>query len=132
MGIVVLMVCILFCGLFYVQIIKNQYYINNLESLTANVIESTSTPRGRIYDRNHRLIVDNIPVKVIYYKKQSGMSILNVIKQERIRNAKRLLREGYGVTEVSQMVGFRESTSFIRAFKNSEGITPGQLKKIEK
>ena len=82
MGIVVLMVCVLFCGLFYVQIIKNQYYINKLESLTANVIESTSTPRGRIYDRNHRLIVDNIPVKVIYYKKVSGLT-----KQEEIEIA---------------------------------------------
>lgn len=38
-------------------------------------IEGESAPRGRIYDRNYKLLVDNVGVKSIYYKRVSGMSI---------------------------------------------------------
>ena len=86
-GFIVIVISILFCSLFYVQIINNQYYINKLETLTTGFIESSSTPRGRIYDRNHKLIVDNKPVKVIYYKKQTG-----VTKEEEIDVAYELAR----------------------------------------
>lgn len=75
MGIVITFIIILFCGLFYVQIINNKYYINKLDTLKSSIVLSSSTPRGRIYDRNHKLIVDNVPVKVIYYKKEIGVTI---------------------------------------------------------
>lgn len=74
MGAIILLVAILFCSLFYIQIIGRQYYINKLETMTAGIIKSSSTPRGRIYDRNHRLLVDNVPIKVIYYKKNVGVT----------------------------------------------------------
>lgn len=41
---------------------------------TEKTIESTSAPRGRIYDRNHKLLVDNEGIKTIYYKKQNGIT----------------------------------------------------------
>lgn len=72
--IIVLIMFVLLIGLFYVQIIRNDYYINRIEVLKKTVIEGDSTPRGRIYDRNHRLIVDNVPVKTISYKKEKGIT----------------------------------------------------------
>ena len=48
--------------------------------MSKRVIEGSSAPRGRIYDRNYRLIVDNKPVKIIYYKKQSGITTKEEIK----------------------------------------------------
>ncbi len=65
---------ILTIGLINVQIVKSDYYENNLKNLTKNIIYSTSTPRGRIYDRNGKIIVDNEAVKAIYYKKDVSVS----------------------------------------------------------
>ena len=58
---------ILLINLFNVQILKNKHYEEKLKELTVKVIEGESTPRGRIYDRNGILIVDNTSVKTIYY-----------------------------------------------------------------
>ena len=66
--------------LFYVQIIKNSYYKKELEILTIKTIEGDSTPRGRIYDRNGILLVDNKPIKTIYYKKNNNISYIEEIK----------------------------------------------------
>ena len=55
--------------LYYVQIIKNAFFKEKVEEATIKIVEGDSAPRGRIYDRNGRLIVDNIAVKVITYKK---------------------------------------------------------------
>ncbi|MGM9881993.1 MAG: peptidoglycan D,D-transpeptidase FtsI family protein [Bacilli bacterium] len=60
--------------LFYLQVMKNNEYTERLAYSTEKKIESTSAPRGRIYDRNYNLLVDNEAVKTIYYKKQSGIT----------------------------------------------------------
>ena len=73
-GIVMILVIILISGLFVVQVVKKEYYTSEVEKLTQTVIEGDSAPRGRIYDRNGNLLVDNKAVKVIYYTKPSGIS----------------------------------------------------------
>lgn len=59
--------------LFYIQIIKNSFFKEKVEDATVKIVEGDSAPRGRIYDRNGKLIVDNIAVKTITYKK-NGLS----------------------------------------------------------
>ncbi len=59
--------------LFYLQVLKNDEYKERLAYSTEKTIESTSAPRGRIYDRNYNLLVDNEAIKTIYYKKQDGI-----------------------------------------------------------
>lgn len=71
---------ILTSKIFYIQIIKNKYYASNLSKLTVNVVDGDSTPRGRIYDRNGNIIVDNISVKTIYYKKPVNITVKEEIK----------------------------------------------------
>lgn len=63
------------------------------------------------------------------YKKQTGKSLLEFINNVRIDFAERLLKEGCSVADAAEQSGFRDSASFIRAFKKKKGITPGQLKK---
>ena len=70
--IVTLAFIILFIKLFYVQIVKKDYYTSKLKELTEKKIEGKTAPRGRIYDRNHKLIVDNEPIRVIYYEKNGN------------------------------------------------------------
>ena len=68
----VLCMAFLIIGLYNVQIVKNEYYNEKLIELTQTIIEGDSTPRGRIYDRNGNVIVDNVAVKKITYKKVAG------------------------------------------------------------
>ena len=80
--ITVIIICfvILFLDLFYIQIVKYDYYFNLYEEASENIVEGSTAPRGRIYDRNHKLIVDNTPTKVIYYQKKSGVTSSKEIK----------------------------------------------------
>ena len=74
--IMIIIICIVMIvlglNLFFIQVIKHDFYVNKVEQLNRNVIFSNSTPRGRIYDRNGKIIVDNESVKVIYYEKPNG------------------------------------------------------------
>ena len=66
-----------------VQLFDNDIYKNKVSDLKVTTIESTSTPRGRIYDRNYNLLVDNVGVKTIYYKRKKGTTtedLINTIK----------------------------------------------------
>ena len=78
--IVILALLILVVGLFLIQVVGKEKYSLKLENLTKTVIYGETAPRGRIYDRNGKLIVDNIPSKVIYYKKPSGITTKEEIK----------------------------------------------------
>lgn len=60
--------------LFKLQIINYEDYQDKLVIATEKTIEGPSAPRGRIYDRNYNLLVDNEAIKTIYYKKQSGIT----------------------------------------------------------
>lgn len=77
--IIMIIIVIMFIKLFQVQIIKRDYYVQKLKEITDNKIEGTTAPRGRIYDRNHKLIVDNKPKKIIYYEKK-GLSVKEEIE----------------------------------------------------
>ena len=73
-GIVICVFCVLAFKLFSVQLINNEKYEQLALESSTNIIEGPSAPRGRIYDRNHNLLVDNSPVKTIYYKKIKGVT----------------------------------------------------------
>ncbi len=60
--------------LFDLQVNKYEKYNDKLAISTEKTVEGSSAPRGRIYDRNYRLLVDNKAVKTIYYKKEDGVT----------------------------------------------------------
>jgi len=67
-----------------IQILNRNMYKKELDSLTIKTIKSSSTPRGRIYDRNYNLLVDNIGVKTIYYKNNKKYSLKDQIKSIKV------------------------------------------------
>ncbi len=69
LSIIIVLFSLIAFKLFSVQLIQNDKYNNLVLETAENIVEGGSAPRGRIYDRNHNLLVDNIPVKTIYYKK---------------------------------------------------------------
>jgi len=76
--IIIILLSILVGYLFYVQVIKNSFFKDKVIDATVKIVEGDSAPRGRIYDRNGKLIVDNVAVKTIVYKK-NGLSTLEEI-----------------------------------------------------
>ena len=60
--------------LFFLQVLNEDKYMEKLSYLSEKTIESSSAPRGRIYDRNYNLLVDNEGIKTIYYKKPNNVT----------------------------------------------------------
>ena len=69
----------IFMGLINVMIINKEKNKESLDLLTYAKVYGTSTPRGRIYDRNHNLLVDNKSLKTIIYQKKKGTTNLEMI-----------------------------------------------------
>ena len=67
-----------------IEIINNDYYKELLDDLTIKTVESNSTPRGRIYDRNYNLLVDNIGIKSIYFKREKEYDSNKLLKAIRL------------------------------------------------
>ena len=63
-----------------VMIIDKGKYTKELDNLTYSRVLGTSSPRGRIYDRNYNIIVDNKSLKTITYQKVKGTSNLEMIE----------------------------------------------------
>ncbi len=65
------------------------------------------------------------------FKRKMGMSPLEFIILERIKLAKRLLKDqNLYIKNVSFEAGFEDCNYFIRAFKHHEGITPKQYQQL--
>ena len=78
--VIILLFSVIGFRLVKLQVIDNEKYNEKLTLSVEKTIEGTSTPRGRIYDRNNNLLVDNEAVKTIYYKKSSGIKTDDEIK----------------------------------------------------
>ena len=66
--------------LFYLQIIERNYYLEKLSSKNNKIIYEDTSLRGRIYDKNNNLLVDNKLIMTIVYKREDNMSTLDEIK----------------------------------------------------
>ena len=59
------------------------------------------------------------------YKKYTGQTVFETVLQERLTAAKKLLvYSELSVRDISDYTGFSDQTSFGRAFKKAEGLTP--------
>lgn len=64
-----------------------------------------------------------------WFKEQFGITPLEYINNERIKLAKQMLMtRAASIGDVSFQCGFSDVNYFVRAFKKSEGITPGAYK----
>ncbi|MFS0723616.1 helix-turn-helix domain-containing protein [Paenibacillus sp. 1P07SE] len=65
-----------------------------------------------------------------YFKKQTGMKLVDYINRVRVENAKQLLCQSNAkVQQVAEQVGCHNINTFIRIFKKSTGVTPGEYQK---
>lgn len=78
--VIIFLFSILFFKLFMVMILNSKEYDKKLASLTNKNVTLSSAPRGRIYDRNYNIIVDNKAVNTIFYKKSKGTKTKDMVR----------------------------------------------------
>ncbi|ARK23245.1 penicillin-binding protein [Sporosarcina sp. P37] len=73
---------ILIFRLGYLQIVKGEDYTRSLER-TEEIAVNTSTPRGRIFDRNGKVLIDNEAKNAITYTKTSSTTTKEMLELAR-------------------------------------------------
>ena len=63
------------------------------------------------------------------FKQQTGTTVHAYVRQKRLLAAARLIREGLPAGQAAAECGFNDYSVFSRAFRESFGISPSQLKK---
>lgn len=63
------------------------------------------------------------------FKAQTGETVHAYVRQKRLLYAARLIREGISANKAAIDSGFSDYSTFHRAFRESFGISPGELKK---
>lgn len=61
--------------LFYLSVIKKDYYQGLLKDKTETYIKISDVPRGKILDINGNILVDNLGIKTIIYHKSSDITL---------------------------------------------------------
>ena len=64
----------------------------------------------------------------VLFKNEVGTSYVKYLTNMRITQAKKLLKEGHKVNEVSEMVGYSNYRYFSDIFKKHVGLTPNEYK----
>lgn len=79
LGIILVVFLVILFKMIDVMLIDEKMYEEKLDSLTYATFLGSSSPRGRIYDRNLNIIVDNKSLKTITYKKEKGVTNADMI-----------------------------------------------------
>ncbi len=62
----------------YLSIYKHDYYYNKYLSINNKIVKGINAPRGRILDRNGKILVDNIGINTIVFHKIDDISTYEV------------------------------------------------------
>lgn len=77
----------------------------------------------------HRFWVSESTISQLFRRKM-GVSFYRCVTQRRLISAKSLITDGVALETVSQRVGFRDYSTFYRAFRGEYGISPRQYRKM--
>lgn len=106
--------------------------------------ESNNSRLHYVLQYIHDHLTERIPVDMLskkaylsrniffkWFKEQFGITPLEYINRERIRLARQLLADDRNtISQVSLECGFSDVNYFVRAFKRSEGLTPGAYQQL--
>lgn len=63
------------------------------------------------------------------FKNATGETVHSYVRQRRLLNASRLMRQGVSAQQAARSSGFEDYSVFYKAFKDTFGIKPGEIKK---
>ena len=119
-----------------IRIIQTQ----TIKSIDDNILNNPSNPITEVVEYIRQNLKENINLKNLsdkacmsttsfyrFFKRELGMSPIEFVLSEKIKCAKKLLRNpAIQINEVCYLSGFEDANYFIRLFKKYEGITPKQ------
>lgn len=76
--IIIILTTIISIRYIYLTTYKRDYYTNLYLSKTQRVVNGINSPRGRILDRNGKVLVDNIGINTIVYRHISGINTYEI------------------------------------------------------
>ena len=76
--IIIILTTIISIRYIYLTTYKHDYYTNLYLSKTQRVVNGINSPRGRILDRNGKVLVDNIGINTIVYRHISGINTYEI------------------------------------------------------
>ena len=94
----------LILAFFNIMVISNEKYKEKLDELSYNEVLGSSAPRGRILDRNGKVIVDNQMINVIVYKDDKKTSF------------KEMIELAYTVSKHLELDYYKVSTTALKEF----------------
>ncbi len=93
-------------------------------------IEAHLSERITLGDTARHFYVSDSTISHLFRQKM-GVSFYRCVTQRRLIAAKELIWQGAALETVSTRVGFRDYSSFYRAFKQEYGISPQQYRKLQ-
>lgn len=129
-------------------------FLRRLNCVTAQVCEEFARLKQMRKDQNLRQILDFVQEQCLnkefsldmlstkfgsscsywsrFFKEKIGLNFLDYVSKLRLDRAKMLLQEtDLPVKDVAEQVGYIDTRSFIRKFKNAQGVTPGQYRNFD-
>ncbi len=107
---------------------ENQESNLDAEKIAAYIRENYTDPAFSL-----QVLADHFHVSNSYlswfFKQKNGVTVLDYTTQLKMELATRLLRQGHSLQQVALQVGYINVSSFIRRFKQTMGMTPGEYKK---
>ena len=76
--IISILTAITFTRYIYISVYKHDYYYEKYLSINNKIVYGINAPRGRILDRNGKVLVDNIGINTIVFHKIDGINIHEV------------------------------------------------------
>ena len=110
----------------------------NRRDRNADLIQNVSTYiLNNYHDMNLNVstVAEHFDLSASYlnkiFKDQTGVVLSNYITRVRLEESKRLLEEtDLTISDIAGKIGYYNSNIFIRAFKKSEGVTPGTYRTV--
>lgn len=75
---ILILFLIIIVKVFDMQIVKKKYYNHLLEIKNNKIFMGCSSPRGRILDKNGKILVDNVGIKMLVYRKSNNTKKIEI------------------------------------------------------
>lgn len=67
-----------------------------------------------------------------FFKEQTGENFIDYINKIRVKKAKQMLTDSdFNLNEIAEKTGFKNISTFMRAFKRFEGVSPGVYRQMD-
>jgi len=114
-------------------LVKN--YLYPVENIKADHVKSMCIFIDTYYNTPIKVsdIINYVHLERTYaakiFKNETGLSPGQMLKEKRLNQADLYLKEGWSVKETAYSVGYKDYENFLKTYKRSRGMTPGEFRR---